>query len=207
MDGWIPDDGLVEKVRLVGYSIKDLPEDSKDIDRIWIVVALSALGWTAQEIADRMDCSLRLIRNIKAEQPAYALAAYAFELRHQILAIAGTCRIEVTSLRQQVYERDTAIDRMKHQNTALVLQLQNERKRSAMLMQNQLSSLSAQLEQQIAQLRRQRADLINQLQLERQSNSTPRGKQFNEKVHPLRQSVVQRNIQSGWQGTDQAPAV
>lgn len=167
MDGWIPDDGLVEKVRLVGYSIKDLPEDSKDLDRIWIVVSLSALGWTAQEIADRMDCSLRLIRNIKAEQPAYALAAYAFELRHQILAIAGTCRIEVTSLRQQV---DIQCG-------------------------------------QLAQLRKQRADLISQLQLERQSNSAPRGKQFNEKVHPLRQSVVQRNIQSGWQGTDQAPAV
>ena len=112
VNGWIPDDGLVEKVRLIGYPIKDLPEDTKDIDRMWIVVGLSALGWTAQEIADRMDCSLRLIRNIKADNPAYAMATYAFSLRSQILAIAGTCRIEVSSMRHQLIAQSAQIDQL-----------------------------------------------------------------------------------------------
>jgi hypothetical protein len=122
MEQWIPDDGLVEKVRCVGCSIKNLSNE----DRTWVVVNLSALGWTAQEIADRLDCSLRLIRNIKAE-PAAALATYILTLRHQLLNVSGTCRLELTILAQQVGCLSIEVTQLRHQRDALIDQLRLER--------------------------------------------------------------------------------
>lgn len=127
MDGcWSPDESLVEKVRLVGYSVKDLT----DADRVWVVVNLSALGWTAQEIADRLCCSLRLIRNIKAEHAA-ELATYAMSLRSQILAIAGTCRIELMAMRQLIDTQAAQLDQLRRQRAELIHQLQLERSSTA----------------------------------------------------------------------------
>lgn len=182
MDGWIPDDGLVEKVRLIGYPIKDLPEDTKEIDRMWIVVGLSALGWTAQEIADRMDCSLRLIRNIKADQPAYAMATYAFSLRSQILAIAGTCRIEVSSMRHQLIAQSAQIDQLHKQRSDLVYQLQ----RQCVQARQREMDIACSLQRQIDHLLHQRAALVAQLRLER-STLTPRESTTtqHEEMHPL----------------------
>lgn len=207
MDGWIPDDGLVEKVRLIGYPIKDLPEDTKDADRMWIVVGLSALGWTAQEIADRMDCSLRLVRNIKADNPAYAMATYAFSLRSQILAIAGTCRIEVSSMRHQLIAQSAQIDQLHRQRTDLIEQLQRQCAHAQQREADMICALQHQARQreaeiahtfqlQIDQLRAQRAALVSQLRtdscrytmLERQpSTLTPRERTTttHEEVHPL----------------------
>ena len=127
VDGcWTPDESLVEKVRLVGYSVKDLT----DADRVWVVVNLSGLGWTAQEIADRLCCSLRLIRNIKAEHAA-ELATYAMSLRSQILAIAGTCRIEIMAMRQQLDMQSAQLDQLRRQRAQLIDQLQLERSTAA----------------------------------------------------------------------------
>lgn len=36
-------------------------------DRCWAVAGLTLAGLTAEDIADRMDCSLRLVRSIRAE--------------------------------------------------------------------------------------------------------------------------------------------
>lgn len=36
-------------------------------DRCWVVAEMTILGLTAEEIADRLDCSLRLVRSIRAE--------------------------------------------------------------------------------------------------------------------------------------------
>lgn len=182
VDGWIPDDGLVEKVRLIGYPIKDLPEDTKDIDRMWIVVGLSALGWTAQEIADRMDCSLRLIRNIKADQPAYDMATYAFSLRSQILAIAGTCRIEVSSMRHQLIAQSAQIDQLHKQRSDLIYQLQCQ---NAQARQRE-ADIACAFQRQIDHLLHQRAALVAQLRLERGA-LTPRERPTtqHEEMHPL----------------------
>lgn len=38
-----------------------------DADRAWLVAGLTLAGVTAQDIADRMSCSLRLVRAIRAE--------------------------------------------------------------------------------------------------------------------------------------------
>jgi hypothetical protein len=122
LNGWQPDDGLVEKVRLGGCGIRDLT----NADRAWVVVSLSALGWTAQDIADRMECSLRLIRNIKAESAA-ELAIYALYLQKQLLAVSGTCRLEISIARQQLDIQATQIAQLQRQRADLIQQLQLER--------------------------------------------------------------------------------
>lgn len=122
MTSWAPDDGLVEKVRLIGHPMAEVSRCSS-ADRVWAVVSLSALGWTAQEIADRMECSLRLIRNIKAEHAA-ELAGYALQLRTQLLAMASSCQREVTTLRIQCTAQAVQIDQLKRQRSDLISQLQ-----------------------------------------------------------------------------------
>lgn len=44
-------------------------------DRSWVVAGLTVAGLTAGEIADRLDCSLRLVRSIRAEDMT-AVCAY-----------------------------------------------------------------------------------------------------------------------------------
>lgn len=122
MASWLPDDGLVEKARMMGQPIATMTNE----DRIWVVVSLSALGWTAQDIADRLSCSLRLIRNIKAE-PAAQLATYALGLRGQVIAIAGTCRLEVSSLRSVLDAQAVQLGQLRRQRADLIRQLQLER--------------------------------------------------------------------------------
>ena len=122
LNGWAPDDSLVEKVRLIGHPMAEVSRCS-NADRVWAVVSLSALGWTAQEIADRMECSLRLIRNIKAEHAA-ELAAYALQLRTQLIAVSTSCQREVTTLRMQVSAQNTQIDQLRRQRSDLISQLQ-----------------------------------------------------------------------------------
>ncbi len=122
LSDWLPDDGLVEKARMMGQPIISM----SNADRTWVVVSLSALGWTAQDIADRLSCSLRLIRNIKAE-PAAQLAAYALGLRSQIIAIAGTCRLEVSGLRYVLDAQTVQLENLQRQRADLIRQLQLER--------------------------------------------------------------------------------
>lgn len=122
MNGWTPDDGLVEKVRLIGHPMAEVSRCSC-ADRVWAVVSLSALGWTAQEIADRMECSLRLIRNIKAEHAA-ELASYALQLRTQLIAVTNSCQREVTALRITASTQALQIEQLRQQRSDLISQLQ-----------------------------------------------------------------------------------
>ncbi len=41
--------------------------DLSEPDRCWLVAGLTLAGITAQDIADRLSCSLRLVRTIRAE--------------------------------------------------------------------------------------------------------------------------------------------
>lgn len=122
MDGWAPDEALVEKVRMVGCSIRDLSTE----DRTWTVVSLSAMGWTAQDIADRMGCSLRLIRNIKAD-PVAAVMEYAFRLTEQLIAERGLFRLEITGMEQALARALAELDILRIQRGDLITQLQLER--------------------------------------------------------------------------------
>lgn len=63
-DRWKPDEQLVPAI-LAGSGRK--MSQLQTPDRCWAVAGLTLAGLTAEEIADRMDCSLRLVRSIRAE--------------------------------------------------------------------------------------------------------------------------------------------
>lgn len=86
--GWQPDENLVEHARMCPMKITELTGP----DRAWVVAGLAAAGWTAEETAKQLQCSLRLIRQIRAE-PMFTVATYALGLREQLL-LAGVRRAE-----------------------------------------------------------------------------------------------------------------
>jgi hypothetical protein len=61
---WAPDDQLIAAVRC-GSGNRRLG-DLGDADRSWVVAGLTLAGMTADNIADRLHCSLRAIRSIRA---------------------------------------------------------------------------------------------------------------------------------------------
>ena len=61
---WEPDEQLIPSV-LAGSGRKMC--DLGASDRSWVVAGLTLIGLTAEDIADRMGCSLRLVRSIRAE--------------------------------------------------------------------------------------------------------------------------------------------
>lgn len=79
-DRWQPDENLIDHTRLCPLPITRLSGP----DRAWVVAGLTAQGWTAEETARQLKCSLRLIRQIRAE-PMYQVARYALVLRDQVL--------------------------------------------------------------------------------------------------------------------------
>jgi hypothetical protein len=103
---WLPDEQLVPSI-LAGCpkTISDLTE----LDRCWVVAGLSARGMVAEDIADRLKCSLRLIRSIRADPytkgfryAAVETSAFANEVALRDSAIAGL----KASLAQAERERD-----------------------------------------------------------------------------------------------------
>jgi len=67
-----------------------------DADRAWVVAGMGAVGCTAEEIASRLGCSLRLVRTIRAwpmtQVCTYALIEtrnFADEIRLRDSALAG----------------------------------------------------------------------------------------------------------------------
>lgn len=61
---WIPDEQLIPAV-LAGNTRR--MADLEFPDRCWLVAGLTLFGLTAEEIADRLDCCLRQVRLIRAE--------------------------------------------------------------------------------------------------------------------------------------------
>lgn len=60
---WQPDDQLVPAI-LAGS--RKRMADLSDSDRSWVVAGLGIAGLTAEEIAERLKCSLRLVRSVRA---------------------------------------------------------------------------------------------------------------------------------------------
>lgn len=63
---WEPDSQLVAAVLSMPKASRRMSEMS-DPDRAWLVAGLTLAGMTAKDIAERLDCSLRLVRSIRAE--------------------------------------------------------------------------------------------------------------------------------------------
>lgn len=65
-DRWEPDRNIVAAVLSTPKSTRKMT-DLSGPDRSWLVAGLTLSGMTAQSIADRLSCSLRLVRTIRAE--------------------------------------------------------------------------------------------------------------------------------------------
>lgn len=115
---WAPDDGLVAAVRSGGGRHQMSELDTPD--RCWLVAGLTLAGMTAEDIRDRLSCSLRLVRAIRAE-PMTQLAviyqreveAFANEMRLASSAAAEHRRAmtEVVSERNKLKEQlDRVLD-------------------------------------------------------------------------------------------------
>ena len=74
-DRWHPDEQLVAAV-LAGSAAR--MSDLNDSDRAWVVAGLMSAHLTAEDIADRLGCSLRLVRAIRA-LPLTAVCLYALQ--------------------------------------------------------------------------------------------------------------------------------
>lgn len=74
---WQPDEHMIAAVLSTPKASRKMTELS-DMDRSWLVAGLTLAGVTAQDIADRMSCSLRLVRSIRAEDMTqFAVVAQA----------------------------------------------------------------------------------------------------------------------------------
>lgn len=117
VERWEPDLHLLVHAKMGGCRAVDLTGP----DRAWVVAGLTAAGLTADEIADRLHCSLRLVRQIKAE-PMTIVATYALGIQEKLdsaRSLIGRLRRDHTSemkraatrIKQVEYQRDQYIEK------------------------------------------------------------------------------------------------
>ena len=114
---WEPDDQLVPAV------LAHRPQAMTDLslpDRCWVVAGLTLAGLTAEDIAARLSCSLRLVRALRAEDMTRVCqrmqqesSTFADELRlsrsehRAAIAVADAAALEVRHLRSQLVRLTT----------------------------------------------------------------------------------------------------
>ena len=122
---WQPDEHLITAAQAGQLHIRNLTNE----DRSWVVAGLTARGHTAEDTAHMLRCSLRLIKQIRAN-PMTAVSLYA-----QTIAVeAETARLQAkTAKRAHAYEledlRMTA-ERYKKQRDDLIDQLAAQARRA-----------------------------------------------------------------------------
>lgn len=110
-DRWHPDDQLIPAVLAGG------PQRMADLgpaDRAWVVAGLRLKGHTAEAIADRLACSLRLVRSVSAEP----ITAVAMLYMREVEAFTDTYRMtdmEVQRLSRALADTAAERDRYKDQ--------------------------------------------------------------------------------------------
>lgn len=75
-ENWSPDHGLVAAVLARQRSIATITAKQ---DRCWLVAGLSQAGLAGADIADRLKCSMRLVRKLQAEDMTTVCRAYHHE--------------------------------------------------------------------------------------------------------------------------------
>lgn len=111
-DRWAPDDQLIAAVRCGSGSRK--MADLSDPDRSWVVAGLTLAGLTADDIADRLTCSLRLVRSIRAADMTQVCLLLQTESQHfaQQMALADS---DARMLRRDLTDMTSERDRLKSQ--------------------------------------------------------------------------------------------
>lgn len=81
-------------------------------DRCWVVAEMTILGLTAEEIADRLDCSLRLVRSIRAEDMT-AVCTYVLNETRNFDNELRLAQSQAKHLQTVLAETKTELDRTK----------------------------------------------------------------------------------------------
>jgi len=71
---WEPDNQMIAAILSSPKAWRGMTQLC-DWDRAWLVAGLTLAGMTAKDIAERLDCSLRLVRSIRAEDRTQACVA------------------------------------------------------------------------------------------------------------------------------------
>lgn len=88
-------------------------------DRCWVVAGLTLSGLTAEEIADRMACSLRLVRSIRAEDMTQ-LCVYVMTETSNFTDENRLLRGELTAVRRELDESNAEGQRTRAQLSRLI---------------------------------------------------------------------------------------
>lgn len=78
VERWTPDDMLIDACRSGGRAMADLEAP----DRCWAVAGMRRAGLTSAEIADLLDCSVRLVKAVAAEPMTSLCAMLQAETDH-----------------------------------------------------------------------------------------------------------------------------
>ena len=103
---WEPDELLMAAV-LAGS--KRTMSDLSPPDRCWLVAGLTLARLTAEDIADRMRCSLRLVRTIRAEDMTQVCIRMQEETAHftnEVRLARSEHRAAIAALDRMTGERD-----------------------------------------------------------------------------------------------------
>jgi len=113
--GWEPDEHLVHTALAGRVDARALPGP----DRAHVVTELTRRGLTANEVADRLSCSLRFVRNVQAD-PVTAVYVYAAAQRDAAAALDADHRRTVARLTRERDEQRAAAERYRAQRDDLI---------------------------------------------------------------------------------------
>lgn len=116
VDRWTPDAQLIPSV-LAGSGRKMC--ELSEADRAWVVAGLTVAGHTAEDIADRLGCSLRLVRSIRAKDMTQVCVAAQAETRTFVDEL-HLARSEMRSAKQALGECELDLARTREQLNRLI---------------------------------------------------------------------------------------
>lgn len=108
MSDWEPDAHLVSAALDGRVQVKKLDA----FDRAWVIAGLFRAGLTAEAIAEKCSCSLRLVFQIKAEPMTVAFLYVIDELEKRDAVILDQ-RAKISLLRSQLVTAEMDADRYK----------------------------------------------------------------------------------------------
>ena len=105
---WEPDDQLVPAVLARHRPLSGLSQP----DRCWAVAGLTLAGLTAEDIAERLGCSLRLVRSIRAEAMTQ-VCAYVQRETHAFTDELRLARSELSAARRSAETAEAEAARLR----------------------------------------------------------------------------------------------
>ncbi|ADD81181.1 gp76 [Rhodococcus phage ReqiPine5] len=103
---WEPDDHLVPAALLGNVKVKTLDP----FDRAWVIAGLFREGLTAETIAEKCACSLRLVFQIKAE-PITVAFSYVQEQMAEAERQRTAQESKISLLRSKLVQAELDVDR------------------------------------------------------------------------------------------------